>query len=234
MTIGTAIFLSAAMFALVALFALTRDRLNWRRIAKAGLFLIAFVGLCTAAWTAYLQWPERLRPVTEYFGARLGMPMKEITYIKGYPTNVYEAEPAPATLNLPSGSWERVVPVKEIPEGKTIRDYMEWSWEEPHYRLDITFNKEDGGVMGIQCYSKDQSDFESCEPLLGILVGSTEQGLKEKLGTPSHETIDGVTKRIQYDSLNAVFWLVQQKVYMMGYGHMATDAPTPARRDASK
>jgi hypothetical protein len=123
MTIGTAIFLSAVVFALVALFGLTRDRWSWRKIIKVALVFVASVCLCIGTVVTYLRWPERLQPVSEYFGVTLGMQMKEITYIKGYPANVYGVEESiPGGIDLPplpAGRWELVIPVKDIPKDKT-------------------------------------------------------------------------------------------------------------------
>jgi hypothetical protein len=56
----------------------------------------------------------------------------------------------------------------------------------------------------------------NCPPLLGIQDGTSEDTLVEKLGNPSDQKIDGITKKIGYSDLGAWFYLEKRKVYMIG------------------
>jgi hypothetical protein len=62
----------------------------------------------------------------------------------------------------------------------------------------------------------------SCPPLIGIDHGMSEETIIERLGKPSQQYLDGVTKRIEYKDLGVWFYLTMKTIYMMGvkdFGH---------------
>ena len=94
MTLGTGLFLSSLVLALVILYAVTKDRWSWRRIFNRISFVVlGLIALGLGAWgvTYYLeQQPISISRQTEYAGIRLGMKQDEVRYIKGNPLSVLE------------------------------------------------------------------------------------------------------------------------------------------------
>jgi hypothetical protein len=89
-----------------------------------------------------------------------------------------------------------------------------WSYDQnDRTRIDIDFDLKKGTVKGIGCYSSGAMD---CPPLVGIQDGTTEDVVLRKLGKPSHEQIDGVTKKLEFEKLRVWFYFKQSKVYVMG------------------
>jgi hypothetical protein len=89
MDLGTGIFLSSIVLAVVILYGITKDRWHWRRIAKRAAFI--FFGLIvigTALGVGAYYWqqlPQKIERQTAYAGLRLGMTQDEVMYVKGYP-----------------------------------------------------------------------------------------------------------------------------------------------------
>jgi hypothetical protein len=111
MEIGTAIFLSSIVLALVGLYAVTKDRWAWRQTIKhivriVNYFVVLVVVLVVAAFVlilAYAGYQHRkqltaakpaaeseedyfskyTKKYTKYAGLRLGMTNDEVMYVKG-------------------------------------------------------------------------------------------------------------------------------------------------------
>lgn len=89
MSLGTSIFLSVVLLSVVILFAATKDRWNWKRIAKwavaTPLVLAALI-----FGGAYLQdiWQSRLTPQTSFEGFSLAASPADVKFAKGEPHKV--------------------------------------------------------------------------------------------------------------------------------------------------
>lgn len=87
MSVGDSIFLSAVLLAIVGLYAATKDRWNWRRIAKwlvgVPIVLIVFAGF--GLW-GYKIYEDRPTPQIEFGSIRLGESMAEVRFRKGEPS----------------------------------------------------------------------------------------------------------------------------------------------------
>jgi uncharacterized protein YuzE len=192
MSLGTGIFLSALVFAFLYLYKITRDRWNWRRAARRTLVafgaIIAVAALGTVGVVVVEEVGDMPRPQTGYADLRLGMTMTEVKYLKGYPPNVIDKND---TDKL--GGWRVVNATKDL-NGRHVEDFAEWSYEiNDKTRIDIDFDSKNGKVTGIGCFSAEVME---CPPLFGIQDGTTEDVLLKKLGKPSHQQIDGVTKKM--------------------------------------
>ncbi|MGD9769700.1 MAG: hypothetical protein AB7U62_18860, partial [Pseudolabrys sp.] len=90
MDLGTGIFLSSVVLAVVILYGITKDRWSWRRIVKrTALVLLCLVILGTVVGVGISYWPQipqKPERQTTYAGLRLGMTQDEVLYGKGYPT----------------------------------------------------------------------------------------------------------------------------------------------------
>lgn len=84
MSVGSGIFLAGVCLALVALYAVTRDRWAWRLVLARGA--IAFLGLAVIVGVGvygYARWEERPRLVNSLGGATLGDSKADVTFKLG-------------------------------------------------------------------------------------------------------------------------------------------------------
>ena len=213
MDLGTGIFLSSIVLAVVILYGITKDRWHWRRIAKRAAFI--FFGLIvigTALGVGAYYWqelPQKIERQTAYAGLRLGMTQDEVMYVKGYPPFVLGEE-------LTDPQWKgfmTVVDTKNLEKGKRAIDYRDWSYEEYEHNINVAFNPARTAVTVIQCYSKDK--VYRCPELGGVRDGDSEKEVLRKLGNPTSSKIDGVTKEMSYRDFNIEIWLTKEEVYML-------------------
>ena len=135
MSIGLGIFLSSLLFALILLYLITRDRWNWRRIARRlGVGALIFGCLTGLVAGGIYVW-NGFAPVvkqTEYAGLRLGTTMEEAKYVKGLPTHVYDEF---GREGIPKG-LRRMIPIKELEKEKKIEDYNDWIYQDEVHRIE--------------------------------------------------------------------------------------------------
>jgi hypothetical protein len=213
MSVGLGLFLSSCLLAIVILYGITKDRWNWRRIPKRSAFVFVAVALFGAACVgAVYVWDWLPTPVTrqtEYVGLRLGMPPDEVMYVKGYPPVVLAEE-----VNDPA--WKgffSVIETKSLENGKSVKDYRNWSYNAVESNLNVAFNDSMTAVTAIQCYSSDM--LARCPELVGVRDGAIERDVLRRLGKPSQSKIEGVTKSMTYDDLGIKLWLEKEQVYML-------------------
>jgi hypothetical protein len=219
MEIGTAIFLSSIIVAVVLLYGFTKDRWSWRRIifrSLAGMLLLAVVG--AAAIFAAQYWDQFFFPVTldrqtEYGGLRLGMSRDEVRYIKGLPTDLVTNDMDQATQTF------GVIKQSELPKEKTINDYQLWSYEAYKHSIHVDFGR-GPTVLSIACYSDDK--LYHCPAIGGVQDGTSETDLLRRLGTPTKSQIRGATKTINYDEIGVEFNLEKESVYRLAIGRRST------------
>ena len=240
MSIGSGIFLGALLFTIVYLYKITRDRWNWRKVARRSLIALvsalALVALGVISVVVYERIPDTPQKQTGYADLRLGMTMAEVKYAKGYPTGVLEnpgketgdllkpnaamSDPPPFDPSkpfirepAPPTGYRVVLPTKALKNAQRVEDYRSWEYEQADHRIDVDFDAATGMLREIACFSRHTMN---CPPLLGIQDGTSEDILVQKLGKPSNQKIDGVTKKINYSDLGVWFNLEQRKVYMIG------------------
>ena len=210
MSLGLGLFLSTIVLSLVFLYRWTRDRWNWKKgLIRFGLGIAAILAFGAIGIYAYIRYENRLVPQAGYYDLALGMTKDEVYYVKGHPPEVLER---PSDPKEGWGGW-LVLDTKKLPPGKGPKDYLSWQYplaSGTHDRLDIEFFDEDR-VSRIACYT--QGGY--CRSILGISSGSTEDDVRERLGTPAAEELSGVSKRLDYPDLNLSFWLTQKRVYML-------------------
>jgi hypothetical protein len=136
---------------------------------------------------------------------RLGMP----THVLGAPEK---------------GEWGGSQPVYTVgadkedqnamPKGSKADDYDEWVYEEanPNVRLTVEFSKS-SIVKSLNLYSNSEKSY-GWTRIAGIGFGDSEEEII-RLGAPSNQTLDGVTKTIEYADLGLKVWLTKGKAYMV-------------------
>jgi hypothetical protein len=212
MDLGTGIFLSTLVMAVVALYGITKDRWNWRRFAKRaalaclGLVLVGIVA--GGGMYLYSLIPVAVSRQTEYAGVRLGMSQDEVRYIKGLPQWVLAEDVPDAGMK----GFRMVLETNKIPNGKSVNDYFDWSYAEHRRNINIAFNAS-RAVVAIQCFSDD--NLGRCPKVGGIEDGDDETKVLEKLGGKPQTSISGVTKTLFYPELGIRLHLTKQRVYTL-------------------
>lgn len=213
MNLGTGIFLSALVLAVVALYGITKDRWKWRGIAKrAALISLGAVLLgVLVGGGAYLyhRLPTPVSTQTVYAGLRLGMSQDEVLYLRGYPPSVL----GEAVSDPKWKGFHVVLETNKLPEGKTAADYRYWSYRDNYRTIEIVFNDERNAVVAVQCYSDDK--LGRCPAIAGVQDGEYETNVLRKLGDKPTSKLNGTTKTLTYPDLGIRLWLAREQVYRL-------------------
>jgi hypothetical protein len=196
MTLGTSIFLSAVILSVVILFTMTKDRWNWKRIARWAVFfslgLVVIVLLTVAGRHLYSMIEERPKPQTEFFGIPLQATVADVKFAAGEPT---------------------------IKEGEDYWIYQKMSYFSKKIAAEYLVDFENGRVWFILYRSYKDNNYGTVHPrLLGFTFGSSYQEVIKKLGKPSSisNSSDDLEKTYSYDKLNVFFAFRQSAVYAYG------------------
>lgn len=212
MSLGTGIFLSSLLLAIVALYGLTKDRWGWRRFMKRFAFVVlGLVALTAVSIGGYYVWENIPTPVTrqtEYAGVRLGMSPDEVMYVKGYPPTVLTSKPG--------DEWKDfflVVETSKLEKGKKVTDYRNWGFKTYESELTVAFDEARTKVAVIRCFSNDKRS--RCPAIAGVQDGDSEQTVIRKLGPKHEQRIEGVTKSIVWPDLGIRLHLTTEEVFML-------------------
>lgn len=209
MSLGLGIFLSTLLISGVLLYRWYGDQWGIKRklklVAIWSTVIFLFVALVTWGYKAYENFP---RKQNKYYDLSLGMSKDSVKYVMGIPLNVLEESKDPKF-----SGWKTDIEVSKIPDNKSINDYKYWSYDlgEGQPRIDVDFEAGTGKVKSIGCYSGRGF----CQSILGIYTGTGEDDVLEKLGKPTSETIEGVTKTMVYERFGIKLHLEKKKVYML-------------------
>jgi hypothetical protein len=207
MDLGTGIFLSTALLAVVLLYYFTKDRWRWRKLIVRTLFFgLILIGGSVAVIALVHYWdelfPVQLGRQTQYAGLKLGMNPQEVMYVKGYPPEVLEPDEDPI--------WKGVfknIKTSELKQGKKATDFKRWSYDQYKSYLLVEFNNERTALVAIRCYSEDKA--ARCPPVGSVSDGTSEKDALSKLGGPAEQRIDGGTKDLRFSRLGAKLWLTR-------------------------
>lgn len=111
-TLGTGIFLSAVILSVVALYALTRDRISWLKALRRTLLVLIVLG--SVGGGAYYAWDEyqsRPRQLEGLWGIRIGDSEADVVFRKGAPkvTCVNPADPEWKAAWYEKGDYDPVI-----------------------------------------------------------------------------------------------------------------------------
>ncbi len=196
MSLGTGLFLSALVLSLVILYAVTRDRWNWRRVILWGTLgpLAMAVVLSAAAYLVW-RWENRPRPLEMFFGIALRASEQDVRFLKGEPT-----------ARDPDGAW--VYDITDGSDGKTVATYR------------VVFR--DGKVRYV-FYAPGGYDPNKEYPY-GFSDGTRLSLVSDKLGEPSDTSkmADGTARLYSYRNYNAFFGFSKGAVEVYGMYDPAT------------
>ena len=177
----------------------------------AAWVLIAIVDEAWDQWSRSDYAPaNRPKKLTEFQSVSLGMSMDEVAYALAYPENVYRIE----QVDWGDGSIKDVrvkISEKELQKAKNgVKDYPVWSYVMDRSGVTITFDAKQKRVASISC-SADKDPYRDCYANR-IYIGMGEASVIEKLGTPTHSSIDDTLKTLQYDQWNMTVRLMKRSV----------------------
>jgi len=223
MSLGLGVFFSTVTISMLLLYRFTYERWNWATIARRfgytiGGLIGAVIVVSGGVWVYSNVLPPP-RP-TAYAELKLGMSMDEVQYIKGLPNYVLGPTIAKSQDDEFAG-FQKFVKVGDIEKGKSILDFSDWAYggTENGSRVDVSYGP-DNKVNSVICYSQRSYD---CASLLGVAHGTSEDAVVERLGKPSLQLLNGVTKSIWYERYNTIYRFEKKRVYMMG---LSTDPNT--------
>jgi hypothetical protein len=101
----------------------------------------------------------------------------------------------------------------KMPSTTKVEDYDKWVYEEPdNVRLTVEFNKS-GFVESLNLYSDNEKPY-GWGPIAGLHSGDSEDKVL-RLGQPSRQNLDGVSKTIEYRDIGIVVTLTKGRAYMI-------------------
>lgn len=201
MSLGTGLFLSVLVVSLVVIYAVTKDRWNWQRIAlwgTLGPLALVVVGAVTG-YVVWL-WQDIPRPLESFFGIALKASEQDVRFMKGAPTK-REAE---------GRRW--VYEIKDGANGRTMATYL------------VQFRN---GRVRYVFYSPGGYDAGKEYPF-GFSDGTGIAQVAQKLGKPTFvsESTDGSKRIYSYADYNVFFGFSKGAVEIYGMYDPATGPVT--------
>ncbi|KRB14564.1 hypothetical protein [Rhizobacter sp. Root16D2] len=201
MTLGTGLFLSALVLAVVILYVATKDRWKWRKLVKWGVGVPLALLIVSALGTwAYVMFNDRPKVQTSFWDIPLTATRSDVKFLKGEDQNK-------------SASKDPDVWIYHVSENKAV--YM------------VRFNGDK--IRFIQFFSVDGAIGEPW--LQGLSKGSTMEAVIETLGQPSYTAAsqDGLERLLSYEKYQTFFRVERGRVVTYGVydpKHGPMDYPT--------
>jgi hypothetical protein len=191
MSIGDGIFLSSVLLSIVGLYVATKDRWNWKRIAKWGvaLPLVAAATIALGIW-GYSAYQERPVAMGDFEGMKLTSTPADIRFLKGEPLAKHSTEDQ-WVYDAHSGSAQ--------PEDAVVL---------------VKFR--DGKVRHITYWANER---QIVNPhLLGFSIGSEYDSVIKTLGEPSHisTSANGLNRILSFEKFKVFYDFEQGKVRAFG------------------
>lgn len=193
-------------------------KLPWTAIAKVVGVLTA-LAVVTSIYSDFRQFKSE---IDQLDGIRIKDGRSQVLYLLGVPPRVL-AEPEPIEVNGEEWRDAQIVywvddppdPVNAMPQSTRIENYSTWQYDRTINNVDLTIDFDSQGrVTGVSCTALDAPPF-ACGPVAGIYNTDTEEEVL-RIGRPTRESIDGVTKTMTYDDLGVFFQLNKGMVYRVG------------------
>lgn len=207
MLIRLVIFLATVAISILILHYWRGEQWGSRNNSKKLVIWTSVVGALLIFTIVGLALFENLpKKQSEYHELALGMTKAQVVYIKGTPTNV--------SLGDIKDGGKTLIKTENIEQDLKIEDFNYWNYSgNKGQHIDIDFDKDGSGVIGIGCYSLSS---RSCPSILGISTGNAERDVLRNLGKPDTEEITNGVKTMSYKDLNVIVTLKQKKVYFIG------------------
>ena len=187
------------------------------RSRGATIILILVCLVIAGSIFAYLDYRSFEAETRGYLGVTFEDTRSVVLYRLGYPDEVL-APPEPGD-SMPE--WDHVYftdrtkdPPNAMPSGKKVEDYNEWGFNPSNDHADVYIAFEPNArVSKIACTALKTG--QQCPPLFGVRIEDTEASVVSKLGKPTNQKFDGVTKTLRYDDIGVDITLAKERVYRM-------------------
>lgn len=191
MSVGAGIFLSAVLLSVVGIYAATKDRWNWKRIAKWGLALpvVAIAAIALGIW-GFSAYEERPTAQDKFEGLSLSSTPADVRFLKGEPISKHSTSDVWAyDAHSGSANPEDAVVVVRFRDGR-VRYVLYWANEN----------------QIVSPY------------LLGFTMGADYDAVIKKLGQPSHisTAADGLNRLLSFEKYRAFFEFERGRVTTYG------------------
>jgi hypothetical protein len=164
--------------------------------------------------TRYHAFTNQLRGVR---GIHIGDSRDEVKYRLGFPKQVlgaviddkeFKGFQLVYLVDAPTNDVNRMPPMTKV------EDYNEWVYEEPysHVRFTVEFNKS-GIVESLTLYSDNENGY-GWRAIAGLNCGDSEDEVL-RLGEPSLQNLNGVSKTIEYRDIGIAVTLTKGRAYMV-------------------
>ena len=187
-----------------------------RSKVKMVCLLVIAVGVLAFCVHLAVKYHEFSNQITVVRNIHIGDSREEVTYRLGMPTSVLGA---PEKGDF--GWWQHVFKVNAdksdkdaMPPATKVEEYSEWQYEEPNspVRLTVEFTKA-GLVKSLELYC-DSSVRYGWGSVAGIYCGDSEEEVL-RLGAPSQQHLDGVSKTIEYRDIGVEVTLSKGRAYLI-------------------
>jgi hypothetical protein len=181
------------------------------------LFVLAFgvVAYSVNVATRYHAFTNELSAVGDI---HIGDSREEVKYRLGFPQNVLgpmEEVPELGRSQLVYTVFGADNDPNKMPSTTKVEDYDEWVYEQPYKanaRLTVKFNKA-GFVESLSLYSDNKKPY-GWGAIAGLNSGDSENKVL-RLGQPSSQNLDGVSKTIEYRDIGIAVTLSKGRAYMI-------------------
>lgn len=183
---------------------------------KLVCLLILAVGVLAYCVHFAAKYSDFTNQLTAVNGLRIGDSRDEVKYRLGLPPEVL----GPLETDDPQfRGFQRIYTVSaptndvnSMPPATKVDDYDEWAYDEAsrNVRLNIEFNKA-GFVKSFEFYSNSEKSY-GWTRIVGIGFADSEEVVL-RLGAPTKQTLDGVTKTMEYADIGLKVTLTKGKAY---------------------
>lgn len=194
-----------------------------RKRVLAVVALIALVGIVLfAVIVKERQRKEREQQLSSYYGVKPGMSKSEVGYTLGYPSSVQgPLRPDPSRndwqisdeIKLKGGDVEGA---KAPLPGGALQKYDDWNYNIGPDQIIVVFDAKSKKATSIYCRQMSNvARASKCQPILGLMVGSSEDDVRAALGVPDHQRITSVFKSMTYSRAGVELLLTKRRVYLV-------------------
>ena len=173
---------------------------------------LLFLGLTVYAYRNVTNLPKAIR---SYEGLTLGMPMSEVKYVMGYPDSVlFPPEDLSEGKGKPIMTSKVAADSDIASQSNGVDDFLQWTYLTGTKELSLRFNEKTKKLISIGCknHLTPLSRSDVCQ-VNNVQLLDSEDKIISELGTPTNQSINGVTKSIYYKDLNMTIYLTKRIAY---------------------
>lgn len=182
--------------------------------------LFGFFALLNLTIAIVVFFTLNTKRVEEFMGVRIGMTKQEVTYILGFPEFYTDSTSTNFIQTKNKSQSFDVADIQQLQESLNLSN--EWSYLGGvntlySFRTHVVFSQNGRKVNRIYCYTNKDNAYVSPNtcPLYGLSLMMSEEEMYAKLGKPTYEEIDGLTKQVTYEKLGLDVSLSKKKIYMI-------------------